>query len=279
LLLIEGGQAWPWLSAQTLALALITLVCLAIFVRVERSATEPVLPLDLFRVRIITVSSIAMFFAGALMMAVTFEVPLFVQGVLGLDALHGGLALAPMTLGWPLAATFSGRLAIRFGYRSTALSGMLLNVVGIALLLLLTPHSSFGAVSAYSFLIGVGLGLSSTPLLIAVQSAVTWARRGVATATNMFVRSFGSVVGLAVMGALVNSATSSTSSATNHELSGSAQGAISSAVLRHIQDALMNGIHAAFVAALVAAVLGLLATWYLPGGSASLHAAREQEPE
>ncbi len=122
----------------------------------------------------------------------------------------------------------------------------------------------------------MGLGLSSTPLLIAVQSAVTWTRRGVATATNMFVRSFGSVVGLAVMGALVNNATQGSASATNQALQ-STKG-VPPSLLRHIQTSLMNGIHAAFVAALVAAVFGLLAVLFLPGGSARDHAVRETAP-
>jgi EmrB/QacA subfamily drug resistance transporter len=276
LLLIEGGQAWSWLSIQTVLLAVATLIGLVLFVGVERRAAEPVFPLDLFRSRIIVVSSVGMCFAGALMVAVTFEVPLFVQGVLGQDALHGGLALAPMTLGWPLAGAFSGRLALRFGYRVTAVTGLLCDVIGVGLLLTLTTDSSFATASAYSFLVGVGLGLSSTPLLIAVQSAVTWTRRGVATATNMFVRSFGSVVGLAVMGALVNNATQGSASATNQALQ-STKG-VPSALLRHIQTSLLNGIHAAFAAALVAAVLGLIVVLFLPGGSARDHAVRESAP-
>ena len=277
LLLIEGGQAWPWLSAPTAVLALIALVGLVVFLRVERSAAEPVLPLDLFRSRIIAVSSVGMFFAGALMVSVSFEVPLFVQGVLGQDALHAGLALAPMSLGWPLAGTFSGRLALRVGYRVTAVAGLLCDVVGVALLLTLTAHSSFVTASAFSFLIGVGLGLSSTPLLIAVQSAVTWARRGIATATNMFVRSFGAVVGLAVMGALVNAATGGVSGSANQALGASAGRHLSAAALRHVQTTLFSGIHAAFAAALVAAVIGLLVVCGLPGGSARDHAVQESD--
>jgi EmrB/QacA subfamily drug resistance transporter len=276
LLLIEGGQAWGWLSVQTFVLAAATLIGLLLFIGVERRAAEPVFPLDLFRSRIIVVSSIGMCFAGALIVAVSFEVPLFVQGVLGEDALHGGLALAPMSLGWPLAGTFSGRLALRFGYRATAVTGLICGVIGVGLLLTLTVETSPVAVSAYSFLVGVGLGLSSTPLLIAVQSAVTWARRGVATATNMFVRSFGSVVGLAVMGALVNHATHGSTNATNQALQ--APHTIPPAALRHIQASLLNGIHAAFLAALVAALLGLLAVLFLPGGSARDHAVAESTP-
>jgi hypothetical protein len=112
-------------------------------------------------------------------------------------------------------------------------------------------------------------------MLIAVQSAVVWARRGVATATTMFVRSFGSVIGLAIMGALVNNATKGAASATNQALSGATHNGLSGAVLRHVHASLMDGIHAAFFAALVAAVVGLLAAFLLPGGSAREHAVAE----
>ena len=278
LLLIEGGQAWPWVSIQTLVLALIAVVATFLFVGAERRAEEPVFPLELFHSRIIVVSSIAMFFAGALIVAVTFEVPLFVQGVLGEDALRGGLALAPMSLGWPLAGAFSGRLAIRYGYRVTAVAGLICAVVGMALLLTLTVTSSFGAASVFSFLVGVGLGLSSVPLLIAVQSAVTGTRRGYAAAANMFVRSFGSVVGLALMGALVNNATRGLSTATNGALDAHAGHAPQPFLLQRIHLSLLNGIHAAFLAALIAAVLSLVAAWFLPGGTARELAVQETGP-
>jgi hypothetical protein len=136
-------------------------------------------------------------------------------------------------------------------------------------------QSSFALASLFSFVIGVGLGLSTTPMLIAVQSAVVWARRGVATAMTMFVRSFGSVVGLAIMGALVNNATKGSASATDQALSGTAHAGLVGAVLRHVHASLMNGIHAAFFTALIAAVIGLLAALLLPGGSAREHAIAE----
>jgi MFS family permease len=168
LFLIQGGQAWPWVSWQSGLLVLVALASLALFIRQESRVAEPAVPLDLFRSRIIAVSALGMFFAGAVMVGVSFEVPLFAQGVLGQDALHAGFALAPMSLGWPLAGAVSGRLALRFGYRATAVAGLLFVLAGVALLLLLTPQSSFATVSGFSFLIGVGLGLSSTPMMIAV---------------------------------------------------------------------------------------------------------------
>ncbi|MBV9280494.1 MAG: MFS transporter [Chloroflexi bacterium] len=280
LFLIEGGQAWPWLSPPSALLIGIGLVSLALFIRQERRAQEPVIPLDLFRSRIIAVSALGMFLSGTVVVSVSFEVPLFAQGVLGNDALHAGLALAPLSFGWPLAGAFSGRLALRFGYRATATAGLLCDVLGILLLLTLGPASSLPATASYSFLIGVGLGLSSTPMLIAVQSAVGWARRGVATATTMFVRSFGSVVGLAIMGAIVNHVTGRIggSSVTNQALDVRSHHAVAPAALRAIHDALYHGIHDAFFAALAAVLLGVATALALPGGSAREHEVQEDTP-
>ena len=184
LCLIEGGASWPWLSLQTAGLIVVSLAALVLFLRQEQRAPEPVLPLDLFRSRIIAVSTVGAFFAGMVMISVNFEIPLYIQGVLGQDAVHAGLALAPMSVGWPLAGSQSGKLAIRFGYRRTAIAGMLCDVIGVALLLGLRLHAGFALAMGLSFLIGAGLGLSTTPMLIAVQSAVAWTRRGVSSKGN-----------------------------------------------------------------------------------------------
>jgi MFS family permease len=207
------------------------------------------------------------------MISISFAVPLYVQGVLGRDAFHAGLALAPLSVGWPLAATFSGRLAIRYGYRTTATVGMAIDVVSVALLLTLGLHSSFAAVCIYGFFIGVGLGLSATPMLIAIQGAVSWARRGIATATSMFVRSFGQVAGLAIMGLIINSATAGIrgGSAVNQTLNVGGGHGLPAEVLDKIHRELLNGIHGAFVAALIAAVLAAVIVAQLPGGSAREH--------
>ncbi|HEX8917007.1 MAG TPA: MDR family MFS transporter [Chloroflexota bacterium] len=279
LFLIEGGQQWPWISAPSALLIFVAAVSLWLFIRQELHAPEPALPLDLFRSRIIAVSSLGMLCAGAVMVTVSFEVPLYAQGVLGQDAIHAGLALAPMSIGWPLAGAFSGQLALRFGYRSTALAGMVLTTVGVALLLTLSSSGSWMTAAAFSFFIGAGLGLSSTPLLIAVQSAVAWGRRGVATAANMFVRSFGGVLGLAVMGAIVNHATGSygRSQVTNKALDISARHNVSAAQLEQVQHALYTGVHSAFFAALAGALLGVIVLLWMPGGSARQYELREED--
>lgn len=277
LFLIEGGQSWPWLSLQSAGLMAIALVSLVLLIQREHVAAEPVVPLDLFRHRIIAVSGLGAFFAGMVMINASYEIPLFVQGVMGQDAIHAGLVLAPLSLGWPLASSQSGRLAIRYGYRVTATLGMALVTTGTALLLTLGPHTPFPVIGAFGFVMGAGMGLSSTPMIIAVQGAVAWARRGIATSTQMFVRSFGQVVGLAMMGAIVNNATAGhQGSAANRAINVHTRASVPPAVLHQIQLDLTNAVHHAFLAALVAALIGLMVVTRLPGGSAAEHQVQEE---
>jgi EmrB/QacA subfamily drug resistance transporter len=202
--LLEGGVQWRWGSLTSVLVFGIGGLSVVAFLLVEHRAAEPVLPLWVFRRRILTAGNAVALVVGALLIGLSSYIPTYVQGVLGTGALVAGLALAALTLGWPLAATFSGRLYMRIGFRSTALIGCAVIVVGSVLCALLTAQSSVWEVAATCFVLGVGLGLASSPTLVAIQSVVGWERRGVVTATNMFCRSIGSAIGVAVLGAIAN---------------------------------------------------------------------------
>jgi MFS family permease len=124
--------------------------------------------------------------------------------VLGTGPLVAGFALAALTLGWPISAALSGRVFLRIGIRATSLIGAVVIVLGSLLLLLLDGSSSVFQVGATSFVIGLGMGFTAAPTLIAAQSAVDWRQRGVVTGSNMFFRSAGSAVGVAIFGAIAN---------------------------------------------------------------------------
>src|SRR5699024_11172659 len=115
-----------------------------------------------------------------------------------------GLVLASMSIGWPLASSFSGRLYMRVGFRQTALVGAALIVLATAAFALFPrPVPAWMAV-ADTVLLGAGFGLLATPLLVGVQSVVGWDRRGVAAGANMFSRYLGGSLGAALMGAIFN---------------------------------------------------------------------------
>lgn len=204
LALLEGGVRWAWGSGTSIALFGVSAVLLVAFVVVERRAAEPVLPLWLLRNRAVVAAMAASLVVGVLMMGLSTYVPLYAQSVLGYGAVTAGFALAAMTIGWPIAASNSGRFYLTLGFRVTMLIGGVIGTAGTALLLLVGPDSSILLLALPSFVMGIGFGLVASPSIIAAQSSVTWQHRGVATGSTMFARSVGSAVGVAVLGAVVN---------------------------------------------------------------------------
>jgi EmrB/QacA subfamily drug resistance transporter len=204
LALLEGGVRWGWASPVSVALFAGAAVLLAAFVLVERRADEPVLPLWLLRHRVVVAAMVASLVVGVLMMGLSTYVPLYAQSVLGYGAVASGFALAAMTLGWPVAASNSGRLYLSVGFRATMLIGGVVGAAGAALLLLVGPDSSILLLALPCFVMGLGFGLVASPSIIAAQSSVTWQDRGVATGSTMFARSVGSALGVAIFGAIVN---------------------------------------------------------------------------
>jgi len=179
----------------------VAIAATAAFLAVERRAREPLLPLDLFASRAISVSSAAGALMGAAMMATVTFVPLWVQSVLGLPPTDAGAAIAPMALGWPVASAISGRLVTRLGYRRLLFAGFAIAAAAALLLALaLRPGASLRAVQALTALFGAGLGVANPPLLMAVQTSVSWNRRGVATASTIFFRTIGGTLAVGLLG-------------------------------------------------------------------------------
>ncbi|MBP8920029.1 MAG: MFS transporter [Micropruina sp.] len=252
LALLEGGNAWAWLSWPSLASFGVGLLALAVFPLVERRAAEPILDLSLLRRPLILTTTLLSLGVGALVIGVTSFVPTYLEHALGVVPLVSGAAVAALTLGWPLSASLAGRLYLVRGYRFTVLSGCLVALAGTAGLAAVGPWPNPWAVAGVSFVVGFGLGWVAAPSLIAAQAAVTWNERGVVTGLNMFARSAGSAVGVAVFGAI----------ATN--LIASGRGA-------HDYATIVSASTAVFVAVAVAAALMALTGLGMPPGD--VHAA------
>jgi EmrB/QacA subfamily drug resistance transporter len=203
---LEGGQTWAWTSATSFAVLGAGVVLLVGFGLAERGVAEPVLPLWIFRRRLLVASGLVSAGVGAVLLGLSSYIPTYVQDALGTGPLVAGFALATLTLGWPLSASQSGRLYLRIGFRGCATIGVAAVLTGAALLLLLDTTSPVWQVAVTCFVIGLGMGLTASPTLIAAQSSVGWAERGVVTANNLFLRSLGASLGVAVFGAIANAA-------------------------------------------------------------------------
>jgi EmrB/QacA subfamily drug resistance transporter len=201
---LEGGQAWRWASVPGIAILFVGAALIGGFIFVEQRAPEPVLPLWVFSRRLLVTSSLISAAVGGIVFGLTSYIPTFVQDVLGTGPVVAGFALATLTLGWPISASQAGRLYLRIGFRGCALIGASVVVLGAALLLTIGPASSIPQVGAGCFVVGLGMGLVASPTLIAAQTSVGWSERGVVTGNNLFCRSIGSAVGVAVFGAIAN---------------------------------------------------------------------------
>jgi EmrB/QacA subfamily drug resistance transporter len=282
--LLEGGVAWGWSSAPSITIFAVGVALLIVFFVVERRAAEPVLPPWMFGRRVLAGGSLSALGIGALLIGLSSFLPTYAEGVLGKGAVVAGFALAALTVGWPLAARVAGRIYLKIGFRDTALIGSLFVITGAVLVALLGEFSSIYFAALAAFVLGVGLGLSASPTLVAAQSVVPWERRGVVTATNMFSRSLGSAVGAAVFGAIANASLAASYAHPPAAVAGKLSGSVNAtsltfgpapeselpAVSRFLRDSLYLATHHVFLALVVLAVLGVGALLLMPRRSAPL---------
>lgn len=202
--LLEVGEGRSWLDpvvAGTLAFAALLLIY---FVWNQTRVPEPILPLSLFKNRLISVSFGAGILIGAAMFGVTSYLPLYVQGVLAGTAITAGMVVAPHSIGWSAASILSGRIIMRFGYRTAVIAGLAVMVTAALILQTVAHGGALWRAVAAAGTLGIGMGLSATAFIIAVQSAVGWAERGIATAAVTFSRTIGGAIGVAALGTVLS---------------------------------------------------------------------------
>ncbi|HEY6100474.1 MAG TPA: MFS transporter [Anaeromyxobacter sp.] len=245
----------------------IALLATAAFLAVERRAKEPLLPLDLFAMRVMSVSSAAGALMGAAMMSTVTFVPLWVQSVLGAPPTAAGAAIAPMAVGWPIASAISGRLIARLGYRRLLLGGFALSAgSALALAFALHPGTPLRAVQAVTALFGAGLGLANPPLLIAIQTSVPWNRRGVATASTIFFRTIGGTLAVGLLGGALSHALAGTGARPElvEKLLGPERSALDPAAVASVAAALQGAMGIVFWAGAAIAVAAFVVVLGFP---------------
>jgi EmrB/QacA subfamily drug resistance transporter len=276
--LLEGSERWGWLDPRTLTMAAVAGGGIVLFLWQENRAQEPMLPLELFRNPVIVVSSAGNVILGTILFCAAAFVPMFTQGVLGGTAIDAGMTLAPMSIGWPIASTTSGWLLLRFGYRPFTTTGAVVGALGCLLLSAADPESGRGAVMLAMLLVGMGLGFMSTPYLLAVQNAVPWRQRGIATSSIQFFRTIGGAIAVAALGAALNAHLAvqlGSDVDTNIALDPGARIRIPPAELRSLVTALDGGLTFVYLVMAGMALLALFVALAFPKGSAESHAHEE----
>ncbi len=198
-----GGTMYPWASWQIIGLGVLAVVLALGWYWSARRAAEPVLPLNLFGIRIFALGSAISFVVGFAMFGSLTFIPLFLQVVHGVTPTMSGVYMLPMVLGMLLTSIGSGQLISRTGrYRVYPIVGSVVTAFGMFLLSTMDERTSAGVYSLYFFVLGAGLGLVMQVLVIAVQNAVSYRDLGTATSGVTFFRSIGGSFGVSVFGTI-----------------------------------------------------------------------------
>jgi EmrB/QacA subfamily drug resistance transporter len=201
-----GGVQYAWGSRTVVGLLAGSVVALLLFVLVESRAAEPVVPLRLFRDGVFCVSGAIGTVVGVALFGAASYLPGFLQMVDGASATGSGLRMLPMMGGIVVASAGSGQVISRTGrYKVFPVVGAALATVGMALLGRLTASSSYAQQALAMGVLGLGVGLALTVLVLAVQNSVDQRDLGAATSANNYLRQMGGSVGAAVVGALFSS--------------------------------------------------------------------------
>lgn len=205
LALLWGGVEYDWSSPMIASLFVASAALTIVFLWAETRADEPIIPLELFRHRLFSVSMAAVFLTGGAMFALTAYLPLFVQAVVGLSATNSGLVIMPLMMGLVVTAIGSGAMLSRTGhYKLMLLAGTTILTIGMFLTTRMDADATRGETVRNMIIAGIGLGPTMPLFLIVVQNALPHRYLGVATSSVQFFRQMGGTIGVAVMGTVLN---------------------------------------------------------------------------
>lgn len=293
LVLVEGGTPAQLMRPRTFVLALLVIALVVWFLRVEKRAKDPVVPLELFRNRVVTIAVIMGFLAGIAMFGAITFIPLLAQGVLGVSATAAGSFLTPLMLSWVGSSIVGGRLLIRLGSKPLVVAGAVILAIGFGALATFSRTTPRGVLIFELILIGCGLGLVMLTLLIAAQHAVPREQLGITTSLNQFSRTIGGALGVALLGTLMASglaanlmrAASTPGSGLTPETAArlaenpnalvnpAARATIAPNALETLRSALAQSLRRIFAIAAIIVVISLLFSFALPPGKPGAPAA------
>jgi hypothetical protein len=268
-----GGTEYPWGSGTIIALFAGSVIALALFVLVEARATEPILPLSLFRGSVFTISVILAFIVGFAMLGAMTFLPTYLQYVKGVTATDSGVRTLPLVIGLLVTSIASGVAVSRTGrYKIFPIAGTLVMALGLYLLSRLDAHTGTWITSLDMLVLGAGIGLCMQVLTIIVQNTADFADLGVATSAVTFFRTLGSSFGVAIFGTIYSNALGARLPAAFAQTSGLTPAAVATPKLLHahppaqiapIVDAYAAALHVVFLAAVPVAVAAFVLALFL----------------
>ncbi|WP_435189574.1 DHA2 family efflux MFS transporter permease subunit [Streptomyces sp. bgisy126] len=199
-----AGDKYDWMSWQTAVMVLGAVALGAVFVLIESRASEPIIPLRLFRNRTITLASLASLFVGVAMFAGTVFFSQYFQLARNESPTMSGVLTIPMIAGLFVSSTVSGLVITKTGrWKAWLVSGGALAAGGLGLLGTIRYDTEYWHIALFMALLGLGLGMMMQNLVLCTQNQVAPADLGAASSVVTFFRSLGGAVGVSALGAVM----------------------------------------------------------------------------
>jgi EmrB/QacA subfamily drug resistance transporter len=197
-----------WSSASTIWRLAVAAALLVAFVVVELRTRKPLVPFAIFRLRTLRGANVIGVLIGMSLFSMFFMITLYLQQVLGLDAMQAGLAYLPLAIAIILTAGAASALVTRVGFKNVLIGGMLFVAAGLAWFSQIQPDGSYvGSVLGPSILAGIGLGASFVPVTIAAVTGTEAHEAGLASGLINTSQQVGGALGLAILATIANSST------------------------------------------------------------------------
>ena len=200
-----SNSTYAWSSVQVIGILIASVVLYAMFFINERFAREPILPLDLFNNQVFSMSMFLSFLQLVVLVGLVIYLPLFLQGVLGISPTNSGEAITPLTISSVIASVVASLLVARFlRYQWVTIVSAVLMLVGAFLMTRISTTISLTMMIGFMVIAGLGLGPFFSILQLSAQNAIPRTRLGVGTSAVRFAAQVGAVVGIAIVGTIVN---------------------------------------------------------------------------
>jgi EmrB/QacA subfamily drug resistance transporter len=277
-LMAAAVQATSLGAKPLAALAAVGAAALAVLANHERRIADPIVPFKLWRHRVLAVGNFGGVALGALIIGNGGFLPTYIQGVLGHGPGMAGAVLATSSVAWSATGIMAGRMMARHSYRRIGVIGALFILAGTLFLVTLDPAQGMWQPWVGAFLCGSGLGFCNTMFVVSAQTSVGWSERGVATASNMFMRTAGQSMAAAFYGAILNlglaeSGAAAGGGAVNRLLEPGRRSRLAPETAAKLADAITHALHHVYLTSLLIALATLALTLSLPRGLSAVRAA------
>ena len=207
LLFIElGGKSFEWVSATSMVMIVLAVVLLALFIRQERRARDPVLAPHLLKNRVVVKAAIFMLIYGIGMMGAMTYASMFAIYIFGLSTLEAGFYSLAMVIGMMITSLVSGHMVNRTGYRVWLVAGPILCFIGLYMMSTMGLGTEISFYCLSTFVLGLGLGCLSSVIMTAVQNSSKPSEMGMTTSSVNLIRSIGSTMGTAIFAMIITAA-------------------------------------------------------------------------